>query len=217
MISSVRNSSSPPQLNTAFAQPSFPFLSRLTVCQKFLEANEKSFSIAFPNTAYSCIFAAITTTAVAPLPVCCFKRLLGCMRHSARRELILSIGVIPVSGSDCIYYQNVMNGSNLSASLVPYPSERWSSMSIGSVYNSRAQHTFVSTFTCHLDSIASDPSAYPCGCGAYRVTVWCDFFGLWPSDHHGWRTDYQTLISHLIFRLWTVIRLSLKTVMFLAH
>ena len=46
IIFSVRVSSSPALLNTAWAKTCSPFLSRLTVCQNFHDAKRKSFSVA---------------------------------------------------------------------------------------------------------------------------------------------------------------------------
>ncbi len=60
-ISPVRVSSRVP------AKPCFPLLSCQTVCQNFLEANQKSFAAASPNSLHTRIFASVTTKAAALL------------------------------------------------------------------------------------------------------------------------------------------------------
>lgn len=74
----------PSQLNTGRAEPCFPFLSCQAVCQNLLEVNQKSFSVASPNSSHMRLFALPPggdhlTALLLSLPECPKQKSIGLM------------------------------------------------------------------------------------------------------------------------------------------
>ncbi|KAK0143171.1 hypothetical protein N1851_018694 [Merluccius polli] len=82
----------PPGNEHSLSKPCFPFLSRRTVCQNFLEANRKSFSIASPNSSHTRVFASVTAEAAALLACRYLSAASGDLWSSqARKGLLLQL------------------------------------------------------------------------------------------------------------------------------
>lgn len=77
IISSVWVSRSPPKPSSIWGRIRFPFWSHRTICQNFLGANQKSFSMTFPNFPHTQVVASATTEVAVLLATLYISAALG--------------------------------------------------------------------------------------------------------------------------------------------